>query len=126
MGHVGFAELAQRFLDYQSSHMLWECFGTITRWRVSCENRTHLIIGLQTPEEAGHNPASTKGESIVDSGEDLVEMLMHDVGQSISHARVREVTSKMVAQFADAKVAAYDIRAPQGSRALARGNSAER
>lgn len=43
----------------------------------------------------------------MDSGDDLVEMLMHDVGQSISHARVREVTSKMVAQFADAKVAAY-------------------
>ncbi len=97
MGHVGFAELAQRFLDYQSSHMLWEYFRTITRWGVLCENSTHLTIGVKHLKKLAIIRLQLKGESIVDSGDDLVEMLMHGVGQSISHGRVREVTSEVVA-----------------------------
>jgi hypothetical protein len=41
------------------------------------------------------------------SSDDLVDMLMHDVGQSVSRARVKEVTSEVAAQFADAKVDTY-------------------
>lgn len=43
----------------------------------------------------------------MNSSDDLVDMLMQDVGQSVSRARVKEVTSEVAAQFADAKVATY-------------------
>ena len=90
---------------------LVRCFGLITGSRVLCESRTRRIINVSPADK----PTALRRtiirlqarRTIMNSSDDLVDMLMHDVGQSVSRARVEEVTSEVAAQFADAKVDTY-------------------